>query len=92
MPWELYSRQPSGWWVYVPAAGCVIGYVQRHTVTPCERQEWAAARPRGGDWRAYRDGDMGLPVICRTTTEAAQAVYDLWAADADTHAQEVPAP
>lgn len=92
MDWNLYERQPSGWWVFVPAAGCVVGHVQRHVVTPVERHSWSAARPKGGDWLGFLDGALGAPAVARTRDEAAQAIYDEWVANPDRNASEVPAP
>ena len=91
-PWVLSprGRSSASWWVFVPARSCVVGRVAQHTVEPCERAEWGAQRPRGGDWLAI--DDRGVVTICRTRAEAAQAVYDRWAANPIAHEEGQPQP
>lgn len=93
-PWELWTHQPRRrLWVIVPGdSSKVLGWIRRHVVTPGERAEWGAARPRGGDWIAQPTYTAGPMTIHRTRADAAQALYDLWAADPDRNAPEVPAP
>lgn len=92
-PWESYHGYGGRLWVVVPGeSNKVLGWVRRHTVTPGERSEWGAARPRGGDWVAEPTYTAGQMTIHRNRSEAAQALYDLWAADPDRNAPEVPAP
>lgn len=94
-PWRLWAQTGGGirLWVIVPAESSkVLGWVRRHVVTPGERFEWGAARPRGGDWVAEPTYTAGQTTIHRTRADAAQALYDLWLADPDRNAPEVPAP
>jgi hypothetical protein len=89
---QVVSRIGGGLWVLVPSESKVLGWIQRHTVTPGERFEWGAARPRGGDWVAHPTYIASPMTIHRNRDEAARALYDLWLADPDRTAPEVPAP
>lgn len=91
--WVYWRREAGCGWVADDATGTVIGIVRRHTVTPGERAEWGAARPAGGDWVAeVTYTTVGPLTFHRTRNEACRALHDMWKADPDTAAPEVPAP
>lgn len=81
-PWGRWHRPQGGWFIYDDDAGTVLGYVA------------------GGDsvadgWVIYPTWVGGHePVVGphRNVSSAAQALYELWLADPDRNAPEVPAP
>lgn len=82
--WRTWEREQGGEWVQDTATGKIIGYVRRHTVTPGERSEWAARRPRGGEWVATPtfSAPPARPVVPAlfepTRADAAAALHTLW--------------